>query len=166
MGKILPILLALIGLGAGVGGGLMLRPDTAEMAAINPCGQGDPNAHATAGADTGQDKNPPAAAYVKLNNQFVVPVVTGDRISSLVVMSLSLEIDEGGQEAVFQREPKLRDAFLQVLFDHANAGGFDGAFTASGKMVALRDALLEAAQKTLGALVANVLIVDLVRQDA
>ena len=63
--------------------------------------------------------------YVKLSNQFVVPVVKGKTVVSLVVLSLSLEVPEGQKDAVFRREPKLRDSFLQVLFDHANIGGFD-----------------------------------------
>ena len=67
--------------------------------------------------------------YVKLNNQFVVPVVEDGRVAAMVVLSLSLEVEAGNTEAVYQREPKLRDAFLQVLFDHANVGGFCGSFT-------------------------------------
>ena len=47
-------------------------------------------------------------------------------------------------------EPKLRDVFLQVLFDHANMGGFRGAFTRSDVLEPLRTALREAAQKHLG----------------
>ncbi len=63
-------------------------------------------------------------------------------------------------------EPKLRDVFLRVLFDHANAGGFSGSFTKTTRMNTLRMGLLEAAQKALGPVVSDVLIVDVVRQDA
>ena len=78
---------------------------------------------------------------------------------------MNLEVAVGGRELVYQREPKLRDAFLQVLFDHANAGGFDGVFTSGRNMALLRDALKETAQKTLGETLNDVLIVDFVRQD-
>jgi hypothetical protein len=81
-------------------------------------------------------------------------------------MSLSLEVAEGFQETVFGQEPKLRDAFLQIMFDHANTGGFDGAFTSSGKMETLRAALREVGQKLLGDQLVGILIVDVVRQDA
>ena len=67
---------------------------------------------------------------------------------------------------VYEREPKLRDAFLRVMFDHANAGGFDGAFTNSNQMDVLRRALREVAQKTIGPTASDVLILDIVRQDA
>ena len=86
-------------------------------------------------------------------------------MTALVVISLSLEMTSGGPELVFRREPKLRDSFLQVLFDHANSGGFEGNFTTGRKMDLLRGALRESAIKTLGNTVTNVLIADIVRQD-
>jgi len=103
--------------------------------------------------------------YVKMNNQFVVPVVNQGAVSALVVLSLTLHIPTGGSETVFQREPKLRDMFLQVLFDHANAGGFDGAFTAGPNMDRLRTALREVAQGVLDGNVFDILITDIMRQD-
>lgn len=166
MGKILPILLALIGLGAGIGGGIALRPDPAKMAQASPCGDVSQGHMAEAAMEYGEaEKKPSDLEYVKLNNQFVIPVVGDGRVYALVVMSLNLEVAVGGRELVYQREPKLRDAFLQVLFDHANAGGFDGVFTSGRNMALLRDALRETARKTLGETLTDVLIVDFVRQD-
>jgi len=162
MGKILPVLLALIGLGAGLGGGYMLRPNPAESVVLNPCEAPGAAAAATSPAESADTS---ARNYVKLANQFVIPVVESGRVAALVIVSLSLEVKAGGSEAVYAVEPRLRDALLQVLFNHANTGGFRGAFTESGNMDALRKALLEAAQKTLGATVTNVLIADIVRQD-
>lgn len=163
MGKLLPIILGLIGLGAGVGGGMMLRPDLAAELA-NPCGD-------VAGMEVHAEPDPAETEdlmhdYVKMNNQFVVPVVSDGRVSSLVILSISLEVGLGDSEKVYEREPKLRDAFLQVLFDHANAGGFDGAFTGSTNMSILRKALSETARKTIGQTATDVLIADIIRQDA
>ena len=165
LGKILPILLAVIGLGAGVGAGIALRPAPQEVAMISPCGeiQGETKEKVAEAEDPNE---PSGYDYVKMNNQFVVPVVDKGRVSALVVMSLSLEVDVGQSEAIYQREPKLRDAFLRVMFDHANAGGFDGAFTNSNNMDILRNALREVAEKILGPVVSDVLIIDVVRQDA
>ena len=166
MGKILPILLALIGLGAGIGGGIALRPDPTEIADLEPCGgTGQQYAAELEMEESAAEPKPSSLEYVKLNNQFVIPVVGDGRVRALVVMSLNLEVAVGGRELVYQREPKLRDAFLQVLFDHANAGGFDGVFTSGRNMALLRDALKETAQKTLGETLNDVLIVDFVRQD-
>jgi len=71
----------------------------------------------------------------------------------------------GGREAVFSHEPRLRDAFLQVMFDHANIGGFNGAFTSTANMRLLREALQEAADRIMNGHISDVLIVDIVRQD-
>ena len=94
-----------------------------------------------------------------------LPVVESGVVRSLVILSVSLEVGTGTSQEVYAVEPKLRDSFLQVLFDHANAGGFEGAFTNSNNMEILRVALLEAAQKALDKKVSDVLIVDIVRQD-
>lgn len=158
MGKILPILIALIGLGGGVGAGMVLRPPPEEVV-IDPCGDGEaPKHHAEVEEETTTD-------FVKLNNQFVVPVVRDERVASLVVMSMSIEVSQGQSSAVYQREPKIRDMFLQVLFDHANAGGFEGNFTAGPNMEALRTGLTETAQMILGDMVSDVLITEIARQD-
>lgn len=165
MGKILPALLALIGLSVGVGGGYLLRPAPSEPVASNPCGDDVTRGEGqdTAATHTAAEE---AVDYVKLNNQFVIPVVEGGKVTALVILSLSLEVTPGGSEKVYSVEPRLRDALLQVLFNHANTGGFRGAFTEAGNMEALRKALLEAAAKTLGSTVSNVLIADIVRQDS
>ncbi|WP_425040026.1 flagellar basal body-associated FliL family protein [Primorskyibacter sp. S187A] len=164
MKKILPILLALIGIGGGVGAGLALRPDPAEMAdAAEHC------VPVEKAEDLAEVKEPEAdltKEYVELSNQFVVPLVAEDRVSGMVVVSLSVEVDAGTAEDVYSREPKLRDTFLQVLFDHANIGGFDGAFTSSNTLKVLRRALLEASTDAVGDMVSDVLITEIARQDA
>ncbi|MCL6286029.1 flagellar basal body-associated FliL family protein, partial [Ruegeria sp. 2012CJ41-6] len=104
--------------------------------------------------------------FLKMSKQFVVPLLDGEHLAGLANLALSLEVEPGTSEPFYAREPKLRDAFLQVLFDHANTGGFDGAFTMSGKLDPLRQALLDAAQYELGDdAVHAVLIVDIARQD-
>ena len=159
--KLLPVLLALFGLGGGIGAGLFLRPAP------------EPEAEASAAHAEGETKEEDAKGeaeeggpeYVKMNTQFVVPVVEKGRVSAMVVLSLTLEVETGNTEAVYQREPKLRDAFLQVLFDHANIGGFSGSFTDGSNLVVLRTGLREAAALVLGTSVRDVLITDIARQD-
>jgi hypothetical protein len=160
---VIPVALLLLGLGGGVGAGLMFP--TAPPAGDDgpgPCGDVAAAAPAAAGAHGGGQGG---REYVRLNNQFVVPVVEAGRVAALVVLSISLEVATGKQDLVFSREPKLRDSFLRVLFDHANTGGFSGMFTAATTMRALREMLLQAAQEALGPTVTDVLIIDLVRQD-
>lgn len=174
MRKLLPLLLVLVGIGGGVGAGLALKPapDPEAHAAEGEAPAGEEDAetpaedHAAQPAPAGEGEPPDSSTeFVKLNNQFIVPVVVNGRVNSLVVMSISLQVAAGNRETVFAREPKLRDSFLQVLFDHANSGGFDGMFTTSENLRTLRMALLESARKALGEMVSDVLIIDLVRQD-
>jgi flagellar protein FliL len=148
--KIIPILMALFAIGTGVLGGMLLRPanDTVSIDAVAP-----------------EDKTV-STEFVKLNNQFVIPIVEAGRVESMVILSLSVEVELGSTERIFSQEPKLRDAMLRTMFDHANAGGFNGVFTDGANLTALRDALLEVAQKIMGQVIKDVLISDISRQDS
>ena len=84
----------------------------------------------------------------------------------MVILSLSLEVKPSSSEQVYAKEPKLRDVFLQVMFDHANAGGFRGSFTDGSNLILLRRALQEAGVSVLGDILTDVLIVDIARQDS
>lgn len=168
--KLLPVLLALIGVGAGVGAGVALKPPPEEVVEIHPCGPDETGEHKDehaddTGHDAEEDEENAEFDYVKLNNQFIVPVVHDGVVASLVVLSLNIEVKAGQTDAIYQREPRLRDALLQVMFDHANAGGFDGAFTGTNSMILLRSALKETARKVGGPSLSDVLIHDIVRQD-
>lgn len=164
MKLLFPIILTAIGVGGGVGAGLVLRPPLIDAEPEAPCAisQTSPDDSTLNKTVILQETD---REYVKLTNQFVVPVVRGEMVTSLVLMSLSLEVGEGDRETIFAREPKLRDALLQVMFDHANAGGFQGAFTNSSKLDALRKTLSDVARTISGNLVSNVLITDIARQD-
>jgi flagellar basal body-associated protein FliL len=155
--KLVPAILPVVGLGIGVGLGLFLRPAT-------PVAQTEGEQTETEAAAEAEPVEEPE--YVKLNNQFVVPVLQDGKVISMVILSLSLEIKPGMSQEVYSREPKLRDLFLQVLFDHANAGGFQGSFTDGANLVLLRKTLLEAASIVMDDVVHDVLISDIARQDS
>ena len=149
MAKLLPVLLMLLGLGGGAGAGWFLRPPPPEP---------DPAAQAEAPVP-----DVPMALH-QITNQFMVPLVEGDSIGSIVVISLALDIPETAKAQIAQAEPRLRDRLLQVMFDHANLGLFEGMFTSNNNMALLRRSLLEAAQATVGPdLVKGVLITDILR---
>ncbi|MGY6410062.1 MAG: flagellar basal body-associated FliL family protein [Alkalilacustris sp.] len=151
MGRLIVPLLALLGLVAGAAAGIALKPapPPSEDAEEAPPVRAIPGLPST---------------FHAMDNHFIVPLLGPDRTRGLMVLSLSLEVVESELAAVRALEPRLRDAFLRVMFDHANAGGFDGHFTASGQVDALRKALREAAQ-SLQPGVREVLIVDILRQE-
>ncbi|AHM03712.1 hypothetical protein roselon_01324 [Roseibacterium elongatum DSM 19469] len=171
---LIPILLLLVGLAGGIGAGMILGgapPEAAADGAPDPVAPPAPPTDAAAGPAQGTStiRVTPAGAdteYVRLNNQFIVPIIRHGMVRSLVVMALTLEVFTGDNELVFEHEPRLRDSFLRVMFAHANAGGFDGSFTEAAAMEPLRIGLREAAMQVLGDSVHDVLIVDITRQDA
>lgn len=105
-------------------------------------------------------------SYFRFPSQFFVPVMHGDRLDGMMVLTLTIEMPLETEEAVFKQEFRLRDAFLRTLLIHANTGGFDGNFTIEPRMRRLREALMDAASEYSGGLVTDVLIEDIARQDA
>jgi hypothetical protein len=180
---LLPIILALLGLGAGVGAGLAFRPPVPEeaVAEVGPCAPAeghDEEATEAADACTAESDDPfdhPEKAahdpdlhltYVPIEKPFIVPVFAQEKITAMMVMSLSVETEEKQSELVAAMAPRLRDRFLQVMFRHANSGGFDGSFTEGRRMDDLRAGLLSAAREVMaGAFVGDVLITEIARQD-
>ena len=134
MGKILPLLLAFLGVAVGIGAGYFLRPDPVlEVEVTSPCG--DVGADSESADHSVEEPEPSTLEYVKLNNQFVIPVVEEARVAALVVVSLTVEVTQGRKE--------------EVYFN----------------MSILRKALMETAKDTTGDLVSDVLIMDIARQD-
>jgi len=161
---ILPLILGLAGLALGGGAGYFLRP-AAEAAQHGEKAAAEQPAHGESAAEGGTE-TADGPEYVKLSNQFIVPVLDHGKVAAMVILSLSIEVTKGATSEVYDVEPKLRDGFLQVMFDHANAGGFSGAYTDGANLILLRAALLEVAKRVMGDIVTDVLIVDIVRQDS
>ncbi len=182
---LLPIILLLLGLGGGVGAGILLMP-TAEAPdapedgaapadedasdetadAESPEGEGeDAAAKDDSTATEDEDDAMGAVEFLNMSNQFIIPLVDDGLVNGIVVVSISLEVVEGTIAEVHTLEPKVRDRFLQVLFNHANNGGFSGNFTDFRYIKSLKDELLRNAQVVAGKNVTDVLILDLVRQD-
>lgn len=146
MRKLLPIVLMVLALAGGVGAGLFLRPPPLAAAP----------AEAQAPAET---------EVLRLPNPFLVPLIGDGRVRAMVVVGLALELRPGHGIDLAVQEPRLRAIFLQLLFDHANLGGFDGVFTGGEPLIALRRRLLDAVRAVYGSAVHDVLIIDLVRQE-
>jgi hypothetical protein len=171
MKRLLPVLIALLGLGAGLGAGLMLKPP-AEVAEAAVCGEGAADCEAVAAADPFRATHAEVVlseeeiTYVPLARPVVVPVFDGEKVVAMVVVSLSVETSIEGAHVIEAVQPRLRDGLLKALFRHANSGGFDGSFTSGQKMDDLRLALLQAAREVMAeAPVGGVLITEIARQE-
>lgn len=181
--KLIPVLAILIAAIGGLFGGDMLRPQdkSAEEHAVPegeghgaeagneaPAGDADPaHAEETAEKKGGEHGGAEATtAYFRFPSQFFVPVMHGDRLDGMMVLTLTVEMAADQQEAVFKQEFRLRDAFLRTLLIHANTGGFDGNYTIEPRMRRLRESLMKTADEVTGGIVSDVLIEDIARQDA
>ena len=154
MKKILPVLIALVGLGGGVVGGTMMKPEP-EMTE-----HADAKGHDKAkGGDAkkGDDHAGEEFVYAGLKKPFFVPVTQAGQRNMIVRLDIHLEVPEGMGETVEIQEPKLRDAFLRAVMNFSYEGGFSRVKGGEGFTI-LRDDLLLSARGVLGEDVRNVLI--------
>lgn len=169
--KLMPLAIAFLGLAAGIGAGIVLKPAPEAAAAAPECHEGAdcpapdplaaPEPHAAAVAEQEGE-----ASVVAVEKPFVVPVFKGDKVVAMVVASVAIEVRAEHETSVEEVTPRLRDSLLAAMFRHSNTGGFDGAFTAGRKMEDLRAALLAAARQVFGETPVNdVLITEIARQD-
>ena len=169
---VLPVLLAILGFVGGAGAGWWMKPPAEEpQRCVGPEGEelvgeicdeilADEEEDADPGASAGAEDS----EFMTLDRQFIVPVVSEDRVASMMVLTLSIEVAPGAVEDVFQQEPKLRDALLRALFEHAYTGGFGGDFTNERVMRELRRNLLIAARSVMGEDARDVLVADIIKQ--
>lgn len=166
MAKILPILMVLIGLGGGGAAGFFLKPAPEVMEGECPPEEEECMPAEEMVEEMPEEIDPESETdFANLNKQFVIPIVKDEKVVALVVTSLALEVLPGSYERVYEKEPKLRDEFLKVLFTHAHSGGFSGEFTSGHAMEDLRTRLYQVARDIVGAGLVDVLIVEIVRQD-
>jgi len=179
MKLLLPVLLAVIGLVGGAAAGWFLKPAPppepevcldAGGAALPPEACPKPEAaadEAAQGEPTPEAEGDPTdkSEFVKLERQFIVPVMADQKVAAMAIVGLSVEVAPGHVEDVLSREPRVRDALLRVLFDHAYSGGFNGDFTAEYVLRDLRRNLLTATCKVAGPNVRDVLVEEIMRQD-
>ncbi|WP_172330252.1 flagellar basal body-associated FliL family protein [Mangrovicoccus sp. HB161399] len=158
---LIPLVIVLLGVGIGSGAGWFLAPKPPE---VPECACDQP-ADGTAAGEAPADETPPDYEYVDMNGQFVVPIIENDQVTGMMVMSLSLETEMGMREAVYAKEPKLRDEFLSILFGYSSIGGFADNYLDLDNLKVIRNDLTAKAQQIAGSIVNAVLIVDMIRQD-
>jgi flagellar protein FliL len=124
-------------------------------------------APADAQVATGPSEQPAseALAFIDMERKFVVPLVRDNRVRSLVVVDLRLEVRASGESRAIALKPKVRDAFLDTLYALAVAGAFDGDLYSNNVQDEMRARLLQAARQILQDDASAILIGELLRQD-
>lgn len=172
MKKILPILIALLGLGGGVAAGTIMKP--AEQARLHMAEGDDGHGKKKASADghgtkdshgEASDGSDDELVYVGLDKPFFVPVIKYGQTNTLVRLDIHLEVPEAMQKKVKKHDPKLRDAFLRTVMNFSYDGGFSRVHGGEGFSI-LRDDLLISAREILGASVQTVLIGEILTRES
>jgi len=170
MKKMLPIILAILGLGGGLAGGSFLKPaDVSERhAKAASDGHGET---AKSGADHGSGHGDGGKAsgsdyiYVGLEKPFFAPVIHANNRQTLVRLDIHLEVPASLKSSVEKHDPKLRDGFLRTVMNFANEGGFARVHDAHG-FATLRDDLLLSARSVIGDDVRAVLIGEILTRES
>jgi flagellar FliL protein len=191
MQKIIALVIVIAGLGGGLALGVALRPSGGagpeEAAEVPAEGDGAGNA---AGAPSGDaaDAHYPAVQsfrdrfvadqaddhdgevsadhdYVKVGRQLIVPLVEGGETRALMLFELALDVPQAMSDRAYSAGPRLRDAFMRELFEMSYTGAFSQTYTDERVIEELRGKLRAAARRLLGNQVADVLILDVVRQE-
>ncbi len=172
MQKIIALVIVLFGVGGGLALGLALRPGDPASGPLGAAGE-----HGAAastgdelgggdGSDAGQDGEAGAErSYVKLGRQIIIPIVKEGTTEALMMFDLVLDVPLSLTERAQAARPRLRDAFLRALFEMSYAGAFSNTYTDERIIEELRQNLRAAARRLLGDEVAEVLILDIIRQE-
>jgi len=167
MKLLVPAALLVLGTGSGVGAALFVKEPSVPISqdTLTCENEGSPALDKT-NYIIQEKPEDVETAFIELENQFVVPLVNEDKVTAIIVLSIGVEVKTEKKDAVMIAAPKLRDRMLQVLFRHANIGGFSENFTSSSNMRVVREELLAASKRAVGDSVVDVLILDIVRQES
>lgn len=103
--------------------------------------------------------------YFKFSREFVVPVVSQGRVTSLVILNLNLEADADMSQKLFEMEPKLRDNIMTTLITISNDGKTFESMTDVENYESIRSMVMMNLKSVMSTGIHNVLIVDLAKQD-
>lgn len=105
------------------------------------------------------------SAYYKFSREFVVPIMRGGQVKSLVILHISLETDNSTAESLFSEEPKLRDNIMTTLIQLSNDGRTLEELTNVNNYETIRAMILMNLNDAISEDIKNVLIVDVAKQD-
>lgn len=167
MQKIIALVIVLFGVGGGLGLGVALRPGGAAPGPDDAVA-GAASAEAAGELDGGDGDDGEAGAdrdYVQIGRQIIIPVVKDGETQALMLFDLALDVPSSMTERTYAAEPRLRDAFLRELFEMSYTGAFSSTYTDERIIEEVRGKLRAAARRVLGDAVAEVLILDIMRQE-
>lgn len=106
-----------------------------------------------------------SSSYYKFSREFVVPIMRGGQVTSLVILHISLETDSATSEKLFSEEPKLRDNIMTTLIGLSNDGRTLEEPTNISNYETIRSMILMNLKDSIDDGIQNVLIVDMAKQN-
>ncbi len=106
-----------------------------------------------------------STTYYKFSREFVVPVLRGGRVKSLVILNINLEVDQKISGDLFSLDPKLRDNIMTTLITLSNDGHTFETITDVESYETVRSMILMNLKNVVPEGVQNVLILDMAKQD-
>ncbi|MEO1662903.1 MAG: flagellar basal body-associated FliL family protein [Pseudomonadota bacterium] len=172
MKLVITSVVAIIFVALGSFAGVALKPSVEVSAATaDPESKdGDAKKDEKKGSAKKADKYDKAAssgdsAYYKFSREFVVPIMRGGQVNSLVILHISLETDPATSERLFSEEPKLRDNIMTTLIELSNDGRTLIDMTQVNNYETIRAMILMNLQDSISDKIKNVLIGDIAKQD-
>ena len=172
--QIVPAIVALLCILAGGAGGYFMKSSSAASAP-SAAHEDTEKGHGEAKkADKGHDKGGKSqhgeaaggeVTFYKFTREFVVPMIEDDRVKSLVILNLNLEIDTSISQELFSKEPILRDNIMTTLVKLSSGGKTMDSITDVDNYETLRSMILSNLQNEIPEGIHNVLILDMARQD-
>ncbi|MEZ5897841.1 MAG: flagellar basal body-associated FliL family protein [Parvularculaceae bacterium] len=158
---------ALIGAAAGIGARLMLSPPALAAQGEEGDEPATADAHETKAQDGGHraskgggHSSAPATAFIEFSRQFIAPAIENGRPVGLMILDITLEVENSVSSLAYSQEPKLRDAVLRTLLRLGSEDSLADLMTDTEKLERVRAAILDECQKVLGDGVLSVLIMD------
>lgn len=126
--------------------------------------------HADQASDHGETRDKAgdptgARSFIAVGRQLIIPVVKGETTRALILFELAVDVPSELTEVTHTMLPRLRDAFLRELFAMSYTGAFDDTYTDARIIEEMRRNLRVAARRILGDGVAEVLVLDVMRQE-
>lgn len=104
-------------------------------------------------------------SYYKFSREFVVPIMRGGQVTSLIILHINLETDSSTADKLFADEPKLRDNIMTTLIGLSNDGVTLEQPTEIQNYETIRASILTNLQDSIDEGIQNVLIVDMAKQN-
>ena len=184
MKQFVPIIIAGVFIVAGGAGGFYLKSSGSAEASTSASGHGEASgshgedagghgkkddghgkAKKSSGGHGGGGEASADTLYYKFSREFVIPIIGQDRVRSMVIINLNLEIEPSISQKMFSMEPKLRDNIMTTLINLSSEGDTLNDPTNSENYEMIKSTVLSNLRVIVPEGIDGVLIQDMAKQD-